>query len=457
MKSHVRLLTILDKAESGPIMEEKDFDRLVSKVVAEAVKKYEIHYNRKEAIVTEDEFADRVFNAGMEIAEKIGVYCTTTHRRMLFSKEEINEALKFAPQEIIVGSGLDKAVVRNRVPEDKALPAVVGGPFGTPLSEELFSAIMESYVQEPIIDMIVNGTFSTIHGRVPKTASPWEVLLAWREIELSKSAALRGGRAGIGIGCVENAVSEIGELSGSSYGGFTPEDWHHVCFTSELKTSYPLLTKVAHLVRTGCIIHDFYNPIYGGYAGGAEGVAVIAVAGVILMSVVNMSTTHSICPTHPFFESDTTPEIVWAASGAQQALNRNTHLLTTVMTSPVSGPGTHSLLYECATMAGMASISGTARIDGVRSAVGVVQDHCSGLEARFNGEIAHAVAGMKRTELNELIKYWQSKYVDLLDKKPIGQKFTEVYDLKTLKPMKHWQEIYENVREDLYKSGIMFK
>ena len=35
---------------------------------------------------------------------------------------------------------------------------------------------------------------------------------------------------------LENAVSEIGELSGSSYGGFPQCDWHHTCFVSELKT-----------------------------------------------------------------------------------------------------------------------------------------------------------------------------------------------------------------------------
>ncbi|MGI9862279.1 monomethylamine:corrinoid methyltransferase [Moorella naiadis] len=457
MRSHTRLLTVLDRAENGPLLEERDFDQLVASTVRELTRKYDIKYDRQEAINLRDDLADRLFQAGLELAARVGVYCTSTHRRLTFSEAEIRDALRFAPGELEIGSGLDRVVIKSRVPEDPHIPANTGGPYGTPLTEELYTYITQSYIQEPIIDAVVNGTFATIHGRPPKTHTPWEVLLAWREVELSKAAAQRAGRPGISLGCVENAVTEIGELSGTSYGGFTPADWHHVCFTSELKTSYALLIKVAHLIQTGCIIHDFCNPIYGGYAGGAEGVAMVAVAGVILMAVVNMSTTHSICPTHPFFESDTAPEIVWAISASQQALNRNTHLLTTVMTSPVSGPGTESLLYEAATIATTATVSGTARIDGVRSGAGVCTDHVSGLEARFNAEISHAVAGMSRDQANELIQEWQQHYVPLLDKKPVGQPFAEVYDLKTLRPKKHWQKIYDEVQERLFKQGVRFK
>ena len=331
------------------------------------------------------------------------------------------------------------------------------GGFGSPIPEEWFSAVMESYAKEPVIDTIVGCNFFTTHGRTPKTRSPWEVLLAWREIELIKSAAQRAGRPGIGIGCVENAVSEIGELSGSSYGGFPQEDWHHTCFVSELKTSYGLLIKVAHLVKTGCTIHSFYNSILGGYAGNAAGVAICSVAGIIMECVVNMATTFSICPTYPFYNCDTAPELIWAASVVQQAMSRNTHLLTTVMTSPVSGPCTESLLYECASMATAATVSGASRIDGVRSAVGVEVLHVTGLEVRFNGEIAHAAAGVSRKDANEMIKEFQKHYVPVLDKKPIGKSFLECYDPIKIEPTQEWLDIYHKVKEDVERIGLKMK
>lgn len=115
---------------------------------------------------------------------------------------------------------------------------------------------MESYAKEPVIDSIVGCNFYTAHGRTPKTRQ-----------SLGGPACLAGGRAHqircpagraapvSASGVVENAVSEIGELSASSYGGFPQEDWHHTCFVSELKTNYGLLIKVAHLVKTGLRVH----------------------------------------------------------------------------------------------------------------------------------------------------------------------------------------------------------
>ena len=91
MKSNVRLLDILDRAEEGPIMEEKEFDNLVSKTTRELLKKYELQYNKEDAIVMDDDLADRFYKAGLEMAEILGIYCTSTHRKMLFSKEEILE------------------------------------------------------------------------------------------------------------------------------------------------------------------------------------------------------------------------------------------------------------------------------------------------------------------------------------------------------------------------------
>ena len=457
MKSHTRLLTVLDRMDNGEIMEEAAFDKQLSKTVRKLIKKYDIKYNRDDAILYDDEMADNIFKAAMELVLECGCYCTDTHTVIKFTEEEIAEGLRWAPDHVTYGTGLDQCTVVSRVPEDPRVPIICGGGFGTPIPEEWFSAVMESYAKEPVVDTIVGCNFFTTHGRTPKTKSPWEVLLAWREIELTKSAAMRAGRPGIGVGVVENAVSEIAEISGSSSDGFGPEHWHHTCLVSELKTNYGLLIKVAHLVRTGCIIHSFYNSILGGYAGGAEGVAICSCAGIISECMINMATTFSICPTHPFWNCDTAPELIWAASATQQAMKRNTHLLTTVMTSPVSGPMTESLLYECAAMATAATVSGASRIDGVRSAVGVEVLHVTGLEVRFNGEIAHAAAGVTRKAANDMIKQFEEHYVPVIDKKPIGKSFLEAYDPIKIEPVPEWLEIYHKVKEDVERIGLKMK
>jgi methylamine--corrinoid protein Co-methyltransferase len=458
MRNAGRLLDILDRMEHGPITEEKEFDaKLIAARSRQLVKEYGIKFDGVNLINTDDGLADRCFQAGLALAEGTGLYCVSNGRRLTWSRREILEAIQGAPPSLVIGSGHDAHQESRRSPEDARPPSVIGGPIGTPLPEDLFVPIMQSYIQEPIVDTIIDGTLETVYGRAPRSKSPWEVLAGWREAELVFEAAHRAGRPGIAIGCVQNGATDVSELSATSYGGFRPSDWHHVAMISELKTSYELLNKVAHLVRTDSIIHSFCNPILGGWAGGAEGVAVVTVAGEILLQMAYMTTTHSQCPTHSFHMCNTAPEIVWTTSMSVQALSRNTPFMLDILSSPVGGPGTATVLYETATMALSGAVSGVARLMGVRSARGVVAGHVSGLEARFMGEVGRAVAGMSRQQANEIVKQIVPKYRDWLDKEDKGKRFDEVYDVRTLKPGAEWLRIYDAVKEELLALGVPFK
>jgi methylamine--corrinoid protein Co-methyltransferase len=167
-----------------------------------------------------------------------------------------------------------------------------------------------------------------------------------------------------------------------------------------------------------------------------------------------MTNTHSVSPAHPFYGNDTTPEIMQAISLAQQALARNTHLLTDVVLTPVGGPGTATLLYETAGMAILAAASGACGLIGPRSATGVHPGHVSGLEARFMAEVAHAAEGLSRREANDLVVGLVKKYQDQLDQRSPGKSFEEVYDLDTLKPKSEWMRVYEEVKGELREMGL---
>src|SRR4030042_6744978 len=93
-----------------------------------------------------------------------------------------------------------------------------------------------------------------------------------------------------------------------------------------------------------------------------------------------------------------------ATSLSLQALARNCHLMTNMTVSPVAGPRTKTLLYECAAFTTLCTVSGISRILGPRSACGTVQDHFSGLEARFNGQVAHAAALLDREQADEIVQ-----------------------------------------------------
>ena len=456
MRNTGRLLDILDRLESGPLTDEKAFDfRLVSETIQELVSSYSIKFDKRSPVNVDDDMADRCFEAGLLLAEKAGVYCTSNRRRLVWSRPELEQAISEAPRRGVLGFGRDEHRDEHRSPEDVRRPTVLGGSVGNPMPEALFIPSTQSYIQEPIVDGIMNSTLLTAYGRELRTQSPWEIVGAWHEAEMTLTAARRAGREGIGIGCVASAASDIAEISASSFQGFRPTDFHHVAMISELKTDYRLLNKVTHLVRANALIHSFYNPIYGGLAGGAEGMAVLAVAGLILLQMVYMTASHSTSPTHPFYACNTTPEILWATSLFTQALSRNTPFVTVVVITPVAGPGTKMLLYETAAMTAVATTSGATRIMGPRSAAGTVPGHASGLEARWMGEVAYACAGMHRAQANDLVTRLLSLYSDKLGSQDMkGRSFDQVYNLGTLKPTAEWQAMYDEVKSEVAGLGL---
>ena len=253
---------------------------------------------------------------------------------------------------------------------------------------------------------------------------------------------------------MENAVSDISELSASSYGGFSPNDWHHVAMISEFKTDYMALSKLTHAMRTGSIVHAFYNTIYGGSCGGKEGMALAIVGGCILLQMLYMTNTHSVSPAHPFYDNDTTPEIIQAISLGQQALARNSRLLTDVVITPVSGPGTTTLLYECAAMAIMSAASGACGIIGPRSGAGIHPAHVSGWRRvslrRWPGPPRGCPGKMPTAWCARLV----GRYQPVLNTRPVGQSFAEVYDPITVTPRPAWLETYEQVKGELREMGL---
>jgi methylamine--corrinoid protein Co-methyltransferase len=384
------------------------------------------------------------------------VYVTNSSRRILFTREELEGTIRQAPSQAVLGEGADAHVVAHREVEDERPPFVVGGPIGTPLDEEMYLPIMQSYVQEPMIQSLAPGTMVTTHGHKVRTRSPLEVIAAWEEVDLMFSALDRAGRPGLSIGAVQMGLSDVGYLSSVSRFGYRPTDRHTIAMMGELKTSYELLNKLAHSVRQGGIIAGFYNPILGGFAGGEEGLAVLITAGMIALHMVYISVTHSTCPTHPSLFNDTAPQILRAVSAATAAISRNSPLMTMVMTSPVGGPGTDTVLYECVAMATTASVCGAAQVFGTRSAVGVVANHCSGLEARFNGEVGHAAAGLSRTEAEGIVQRAVAAYEPVMADKPIGKPFNEVYDTDTVTPSEEWLGVYDRVKEEAARWGLRF-
>jgi len=148
--------------------------------------------------------------------------------------------------------------------------------------------------------------------------------------------------------------------------------------------------------------------------------------------------------------------LLWVASVYAQAISRNTHLLSLYFNYTAAGPCTEMCLYEIAAQHTSAITSGVSMETG-GIAGGKREDYLTPVEPRFTAEVAHAAAGLKREDANELVKKLVPKYVDKIPNPPLGMKHQECCDFDTGKPSQKCWDIYNTVKRELTDLGLEFK
>ncbi len=198
-----RALTITDVYErfvKGKKVKVEDWDY---KVIPENLTALKEKYNIKiehDSIVPEDkELINNLFAAGMEMLVTTGYYCQDLGRVMKVTEEEVWEGIKKTPTKIQFGENKDRAYFYPRRGNSSVKPIIQGGPTGSPLSEDYFVKIMQSYAQEGIVDTIVNGVMTTVEGKPAKTKTPYEIRATMQELRAVKEARVRAARPNMGV------------------------------------------------------------------------------------------------------------------------------------------------------------------------------------------------------------------------------------------------------------------
>ncbi len=442
-------MDVLDLAESGPRMEEGEFDLRVAKLSKELADEYDIRYDPERVVVEDDGLADDVFEAGLRLASEIGIYCSNTSRVIRFSEDQLLDGLLSAPSSIAIGKGRDARVLYARRVEDVRRPIILGGQPGASIPEEWFLPTALSYMREPLVDALNHGRLDTVGGRRVKARSPLEAIATRRELTLLREAARRAGRPGIHLLAGESSVTCVGALAVASERYLRTSDAHLIGVICELKTDYDRLTKAACFADYGALSVTLADPLIGGFAGGPEGAAICAVASLLLGRLAYQSAYHVCHPNHIRVAGTSNPECLWVASAVGQAMAKRAHtpILGSVWTA--SGAGTKDIFYEVAA-ATVANIVSGSHPAGVSSTSGTLPN-ASGLEARFMAEVAIAVAKseLSRSEANEIVSTPLRRYVPSLGEPKLGRPFPELYDLRTVTPREWWLQLYQKMRKEI--------
>ncbi|MFX1285578.1 MAG: monomethylamine:corrinoid methyltransferase [Promethearchaeota archaeon] len=451
------LIDVMRRAETGPICLEKDFDRNKLRIkLQEVIKEYNISYNPDFLIPNDNDLADALFNAALDLYLEIGTLCVSTHRQIKFEETEIKVALQNAAKHVIFGEGSDTREMAPRKIEDQTPPLCLTSGGGE-ISEDIYVQVVQSYAQNSLADTISGGCpLHTIFGIAPKAGTPAEVLASMYNVIYSKEGAKRAGRPLIGFhNLLGTALSAAGYISASQPElGVRPVDGNLIASLAELKTDYNQLTKALYYSqRKNVLSGAVYVPLMGGYGGGPEGTAIVTLAHHLQGLLVHDVSYADFPVTHLRYSCSTARESLWVASIVGQALSRNTHLLTATEAITAAGPCTEMCLLEVAASSIVGTVSGI-HINNASATKSQYLDRETGMEARIGCEVGHATTGLKRTDANELVTQLVAKYEQKLGNPPLGHRFQECYDINTVKPSKEYLNVYKRVRKVLQELGL---
>ncbi len=449
---------ICRRAQTGPTIDQQSFDLdAVYATARQLCEKYRVTYDPENPVPSDDDLADRVYQAAVDFVVTVGVYCPDTGRVIRFARDEVLEAIAGARGRCIMGEGKDRHVWTPRKPDSDTPPWYHVGTGIANTDQRIAFNLVKSYAAIPQAHSISVPALESIDGYPVVSGTPTEILAAIRGIKIARDALQHAGRPGLAIGnCISTAGTALATVAASApQFGLRPSDGWLVGALAEMKFNMGALNKVAYLAGWGANIGCESGPLVGGYAGGPAGVAILDVAYRIVGRLVLGCDFHLTFPIHVTKSCSTTRDAIWCTALAAQATSRNTRELVWALGYVAAGPMTKQFFYESAAYLA-AVISSGVSAQTCHPARAIKNDYVTPMEMRGSVEINRACVGMTRAEANQLVKELLPKYEDHLPDAPAGKRYQDCYDVDTGRPCQEYVELYAEVKEELAAMGIGF-
>ena len=456
----MQILDVMEKALTGKPMSETDYQlKSFAPKVQEKVREYKLKFDPSQPIPSDNSLADEIYQAGLELLLDVGAFCTNTERVIAYTEDEVKAALRATPKKIYFGEGRDKKALVPRKPEDKTPPWCLLGAGGGPCSSDRsFLTLVEGYAEIPETNAITTPAITRAGGMRVRPASPLEVLAAQRNAVLAREACNRVGRQGIPImNSLATAESDIAFAAAlHPKFGMRPSDGYMICCMDPMKVDFARMNKATVALSLGGHIGMCFGPLLGGYSGGPEGTAVSNVAHHLMGILTYQSSWLLPFTLHLRYVASSSRDMLWVISTMGQAISRNTELLSLNLNYTTAGPCTPMCLYETAASVTAAVVSGLS-IESLGVATNKHEDRTTPVEPRISAEVGHAVAGMKRSEANELAKKLLSRYESKLLTPPLGKGLYECWDAENRRPTKEYQRVIGKFKKDMGDLGVKLR
>jgi hypothetical protein len=452
----VPLLDVCQRAEDAPKLPAESFDLdCVYLTLKRLAKKYDVRYDPRNPVPSDDALADRVFDAAIEFFVDCGVYFQDTQSVIRFSRREVLEAVAAYKGDCRFGEGKEARIFRSRKPDSSARPWCHVGSGTVASTEEIAYQIVRGNASIRAADSMSVNALESIDGRKIVTGQPTEILGAIRSLEIAREACRQAGRPGLpiinGIATAGSAMATIA-AAGPQF-VLRPSDCIIVGSLIEFKTNLAMMAKAAWCLASGYNIVLAGAPMLGGFAGGPEGTAIINAAYVFLGMLVYQCNYYLSLPIHIRHSCSTTRDVIWATAVSSQAIARNTNMPTLTLAYVAGGPMTESFYFESAAFIA-ASIASGVSTQTPHPAKAALTDYVTPMEMKVTTEMALACAGMTRRQANAVVNKLLPKYEKGLATASSGKSYAECFDLASGRPTQEHVDFVDAVNKRLLKSGM---
>jgi len=456
----IDFIEICRRATTGRLTSEAEFDQQIffPKIMA-LEKKYGIVPDLENPVNTDDNLADSIFQAAIDLVSEAGVYCQDTERIIELNREEVLDAIREAPGPCWFGEDLERKQYPVRKPDATNIKSWchIGGGLQCSSEQILFKTV-ESLAAIKEADSIAMPVLSQIRGLSPASGSPLGQQASVRAVEITRQALRQSGRSGMPIiNGIPGAGSAVETIAASAPGlGMRSTDGWIIGFMPEMKISYEALNKCAFLLNIGGRIGSQGAPILGGYCGGPAGTAITNVAYIIAGILVMKGRYHLTFPIDINHGISTTRQVLWTVGASSQAISRNISYPFHMLAYCAGGPMTESYFFESAAYL-LTAIPSGASAQSPLPARAIEKDHHTPMEWKFATELIDLGSKLTRKEANEIVKKILPRYENQLASASTGKTYQELYDIGTGQPIAEYTAFVARIKKELSDLGVPHK
>ncbi|MBI4332111.1 MAG: monomethylamine:corrinoid methyltransferase [Chloroflexi bacterium] len=453
------LKEFIQRSLDGPVMRELDFDLKLGRELRRVTSEYSIRFHPEE-MICDDALADSIWQAALQLLERVGIYNVDTNRVVFLGRDEVDAAAASAPKELVVGEGKDAVKVNARSHDSKAPPLIMAQPARSFRhkggSHTFVSRMLDAYASDAgPLGHLARQLKRELEGIPYLAETPGEMIWARAIVRWQRAVAKLAGKPGLWLANAQ-VSSPPAILACYMEDGLLNRfnSYISVHLMPELKLNWDCLRLAYAAQELGVYRFCAADPILGGYCRNSEEAAVVALA--TLLGYTVYASPKNIVHTNVVNRQGnyTTRGPLQASSAARRAVERNLAVPMHGNQSTKNGLGTTASLYELAALTLAQTGSGMAWAGrGYAFGLGPDGECRTDLDWKFVTRVSRGASGLNREKTNdlllELLEICESQ-----DATNEGKPFDYYYDIKTLTPSAELVALYAGVEEELQTMGI---